>query len=106
MIRIDLAGGTVDVDLTPAEIAARLREAVPPRRTVGNRWLRRYRSLVTSANTGAVLRELEPDLLPAGAPDVSAPDPAPGPTRSAGPCHLSRQRRNARSEPVAPAPAG
>jgi dihydroxy-acid dehydratase len=100
VIRIDLAGGTVDVDLTPAEIAARLREAVPPRRTVGSRWLRRYRSLVTSANTGAVLRELEPDFLPAGAPDVSAPDPAPGPTPS------GATAGNARSEPVAPAPSG
>ncbi|HEU5319067.1 MAG TPA: dihydroxy-acid dehydratase [Chloroflexota bacterium] len=72
-IRIDLDAGTLNVDLTPAEIAERIRTAVAPRRTVTSRWLRRYRSLVTSANTGAVLRELEPDFLPDGAPDVTAP---------------------------------
>ncbi|MDQ3703603.1 MAG: dihydroxy-acid dehydratase [Chloroflexota bacterium] len=72
-IRIDLDAGTVDVDLTPAQIAQRLRDAIPPRRAITSRWLRRYRALVTSANTGAVLRELEPDFLPPGSPDVSAP---------------------------------
>ncbi|HEX2035199.1 MAG TPA: dihydroxy-acid dehydratase [Chloroflexota bacterium] len=76
LIRIDLTAGTVDVDLSPEEIAARLREAVPPRRAVTSRWLRRYRALVTSAATGAVLREPEPDFLPEGAPDVTAPAPA------------------------------
>jgi dihydroxy-acid dehydratase len=74
IIRIDLDAGTVDVDLSPAQIAQRVSEAVPPRRTITSRWLRRYRSLVTSANTGAVLRELEPDFLPHGSPDVTAPD--------------------------------
>jgi hypothetical protein len=79
---------------------------VPPRRRVGSRWLRRYRSLVTSANTGAVLRELEPDFLPAGAPDVSAPDPAPGPTHSVDPTPSDATAGSVRSEPVAPAPSG
>ena len=74
VIRIDLEAGTVNCDLTPAEIAERVREAVIPRRTITSRWLRRYRSLVTSANTGAVLRELEPDFLPDGTPNVTAPD--------------------------------
>jgi len=73
MIRIDLDAGTVDVDLTPEQMAQRIREAAVPRRTITSRWLRRYRSLVTSANTGAVLRELEPDFLPEGSPDVLAP---------------------------------
>lgn len=72
MIRIDLDAGTVDVDLTPEQMAQRIREATVPRRTITSRWLRRYRSLVTSANTGAVLRELEPDFLPEGSPDVLA----------------------------------
>ena len=75
-VRIDLEAGTIDVDLSPAEIAERVRTAIPPARRIASRWLRRYRSLVSSAGTGAVLRELEPDFLPAGAPDVlAAPRP-------------------------------
>ncbi len=72
VIRLDLHRGTLDVDLSPAEIAERIRQATPPRRVVTSRWLRRYRSLVTSANTGAVLREIEPDSVPDGAPRVDA----------------------------------
>ncbi len=71
-IRIDLHAGTLDVDLSPSEIQQRLRQAVPPKRAITSRWLRRYRALVTSANTGAVLRELEPDLVPDEAPRVDA----------------------------------
>ena len=73
IIRIDLEAGSVDCDLTAGEIAERVLAATPPKRTITSRWLRRYRSLVTSANTGAVLRELEPDYLPAHSPDVTAP---------------------------------
>ncbi|MBI3974715.1 MAG: dihydroxy-acid dehydratase [Chloroflexi bacterium] len=72
VIRIDLHAGIVDVELTPEEIAERIRTAVPPKRSITSRWLRRYRSLVTSANTGAVLRELEPDFVPEGSPRVDA----------------------------------
>ncbi len=75
IIRIDLHAGSIDVDLSPAEIAERVRTAVPPKRTITSRWLRRYRGLVTSANTGAVLRELEPDFVPRGEPRVDAPAP-------------------------------
>jgi dihydroxy-acid dehydratase len=73
IIRIDLDAGTVDIDLSASEMAERIRSAVTPKRTITSRWLRRYRSLVTSANTGAVLRELEPDFLPDGSPNVTAP---------------------------------
>jgi dihydroxy-acid dehydratase len=72
MIRIDLHAGTVDHELDEATLARRLREAVAPQRVITSRWLRRYRGLVTSANTGAVLRELEPELVPAGQPRVEA----------------------------------
>jgi hypothetical protein len=34
-------------------------EAVAPDRELTSRWLRRYRALVTSASTGAILREPE-----------------------------------------------
>lgn len=73
LIRIDLHAGTLDVELTPEEIEQRLREAVPPKRIISSRWLRRYRSLVTSANQGAVPRELEPDFVPEGSPRVGQP---------------------------------
>jgi dihydroxy-acid dehydratase len=72
IIRIDLHAGTIDVDLDAATMAERLRSAVSPKRTITSRWLRRYRGLVTSANTGAVLRELEPDFVPEGVPVVEA----------------------------------
>ena len=68
----DGRGGCQTDRTAPVEIAERVRESVIPRRTITSRWLRRYRSLVTSANTGAVLRELEPDYLPDGCPDVTA----------------------------------
>ncbi len=54
MIRIDLDRRSLDLELTDAEIAARL-EALPPFRTeIESRWLRRYSKLVSSASTGAV----------------------------------------------------
>jgi dihydroxy-acid dehydratase len=56
-VHIDIPGHRLDVDLSDAEIERRLAEAKPPRREIPSRWLRRYASLVTSANTGAVLRE-------------------------------------------------
>ncbi len=73
IIRLDLNRGTVDVDLTPSQIAERIAANTPPKRRITSRWLRRYRALVTSANTGAVLRELEPDFVPQDAPRVDAP---------------------------------
>jgi dihydroxy-acid dehydratase len=57
VVHIDIPNHRLDVDLSDAEIERRLAEAKPPRREIPSRWLRRYASLVTSANTGAVLRE-------------------------------------------------
>jgi dihydroxy-acid dehydratase len=59
MISIDLETRRIDVELSDAEIRARIAEAVAPKRELPSRWLRRYRSLVTSANTGAILRDPE-----------------------------------------------
>ena len=42
-------------------------EEPPRRRPIESRWLRRYAHLVTSANTGAVLRD-PVDELPVAAP--------------------------------------
>ena len=56
-ITIDIPNHRLDVDLSDAEIERRLAEAKPPARDLPSRWLRRYASLVTSANTGAVLRD-------------------------------------------------
>ncbi len=56
-ITIDIPNHRLDVDLSDAEIAWRLAEAKAPKRDLPSRWLRRYASLVTSANTGAVLRD-------------------------------------------------
>jgi dihydroxy-acid dehydratase len=58
-VHIDIPNHRLEVDLTDGEIERRLAEAKPPRREIPSRWLRRYASLVTSANTGAVLREPE-----------------------------------------------
>src|SRR5579872_2017558 len=58
MIHIDLLECRLDVELTPAQIEQRLSEVNVPRDRVKSRWLRRYASLVTSANTGAVLADV------------------------------------------------
>jgi dihydroxy-acid dehydratase len=58
MINIDLVENRLDVNLSTEEIAQRLKDAMPAKERVTSRWLRRYASLVTSANTGAVLAEV------------------------------------------------
>ena len=58
MINIDLVENRLDVDLSPEQIAQRLEKVTPPKEQVKSRWLRRYASMVTSANTGAVLAEV------------------------------------------------
>ena len=57
MITVDVENRRIDVDLTDDEIRQRIRESKAPVRDLPGRWLRRYRALVTSANTGAILRE-------------------------------------------------
>jgi dihydroxy-acid dehydratase len=56
-IVIDLDARTLDVDLPAETIAARIAALPPFERAVSSRWLRRYQRLVTSASTGAVLRD-------------------------------------------------
>jgi dihydroxy-acid dehydratase len=57
VIVIDLDARTLDVELSDTEIATRLAALPRLQRRVESRWLRRYQSLVTSASTGAVLRD-------------------------------------------------
>jgi dihydroxy-acid dehydratase len=57
VISVDLENRRIDVELSDEEIRRRIAEAVPPERELPGRWLKRYRALVTSANTGAILRE-------------------------------------------------
>jgi dihydroxy-acid dehydratase len=58
MIHIDLIERTLNVELTPEQIAQRLENVKSSKEPVKSRWLRRYASLVTSANTGAVLADV------------------------------------------------
>jgi dihydroxy-acid dehydratase len=55
LIHLDLVERRLDVALSPEEIEQRLAEVEPVKGRVKSSWLRRYASLVTSANTGAVL---------------------------------------------------
>ncbi len=55
IIEIDIENRSINVDLTDEEIAKRIKERKIPQKDV-NGWLALYRKLVTSADTGAVLR--------------------------------------------------
>ncbi|HET9728282.1 MAG TPA: dihydroxy-acid dehydratase, partial [Acidimicrobiia bacterium] len=55
MIAIDLPGRTLDVELTPTELAWRRAEWTPPALKYTRGWLARYTALVSNASTGAVL---------------------------------------------------
>ena len=57
VIDLDLDSRTLNVRLTDDEIAARLAGLPPFVTNIGSRWLRRYAASVTSASTGAVLRD-------------------------------------------------
>ncbi len=57
MIVIDLLAYKLDVELSDAEIRARLAAQPPQSREIKSKWLRRYASMVTSASAGAVLRD-------------------------------------------------
>jgi dihydroxy-acid dehydratase len=63
VISVDIEARRVDVELSDEEIRRRIAQARPPERPLPGRWLKRYRALVTSANTGAILRD--PDERPA-----------------------------------------
>ncbi len=57
VIDIDLERRTLDVRLSDEEIAKRLRALHPFQVRTQSKWLRRYAHFVTSADTGAVLRD-------------------------------------------------
>jgi dihydroxy-acid dehydratase len=57
LVEIDLDARRLAVRLEPRELADRLADFVPRPGQTSSRWLRRYQKLVTSAATGAVLRE-------------------------------------------------
>jgi len=56
VISYDLNAHTLNVNLSAAEIKTRLAEKPLLKKEINSRWLKRYASLVTSASTGAVLR--------------------------------------------------
>ncbi|MBN1429708.1 MAG: dihydroxy-acid dehydratase [Anaerolineae bacterium] len=58
IIEIDLDARTLNVRLSDEEIEARLAALPPFEPRVKSKWLRRYARMVTSASTGAVLKEL------------------------------------------------
>ncbi|OMP67154.1 dihydroxy-acid dehydratase [Domibacillus epiphyticus] len=55
-IIIDLTNRTLNVDVTDEELAARKAEFVQPEPKIKKGWLARYAKLVTSANTGGVMK--------------------------------------------------
>jgi len=57
IIEIDLDARTLNVRLSDEEIQTRLAALPPFEHTIKSKWLRRYASMVTSASTGAVLRD-------------------------------------------------
>ena len=57
VIAIDLAERRLDVELSDAEVAARIAALPAHKPEIPGRWLKRYASSVTSANTGAVLSD-------------------------------------------------
>lgn len=56
MITIDIPANTIQVDLTPEIIAQRFEELPPFEPKIRKGYLARYAQLVTSANTGAILK--------------------------------------------------
>jgi len=57
LIDIDLPARTLSVRLSDAEIQTRLAALPPFAPNIQSKWLRRYSHFVTSADTGAVLRD-------------------------------------------------
>ena len=57
VISLDLPNYRLDVELSDEVIRKRLSAQPPKAREIKSKWLRRYASMVTSASTGAVLRD-------------------------------------------------
>jgi len=68
-IAIDLAARTLELEVRPAELAARARAWEPPAPRFTRGWLARYAALVTSASTGAVLATPAPRVAARPAPN-------------------------------------
>jgi dihydroxy-acid dehydratase len=56
-LTIDLDAGRIDLEIDDGEFEARLAALPPFEFKIESRWLRRYSKLVTSASTGAVLKD-------------------------------------------------
>ena len=58
IISIDMVENTLNVEVDDETMAKRCEKFVPFVREISGGYLKRYRELVTSANTGAVFRDL------------------------------------------------
>jgi len=56
IIEIDVDNFSINVDLSEEEIEKRKKEFTPIKKEVPGKWLKQYRSLVTNASNGAVLK--------------------------------------------------
>ncbi|HET7036397.1 MAG TPA: dihydroxy-acid dehydratase [Thermomicrobiaceae bacterium] len=75
IISIDIPNNSLKVELDELELAFRKKSLKPFRQTIASKYLRRYAYLVTSANTGAVLRDPsgEPERVPVAAAPAKGP---------------------------------
>ncbi len=68
IISIDIPNNRLDVELDELDMSVRRRSLKPFRQTIDSKYLRRYAHLVTSANTGAVLRDPEDATVESAVP--------------------------------------
>jgi len=71
IVSIDLPARTLDVDLTPHELAWRRAAWSPPAPKYTRGWLARYTALVSNASTGAVLECPSADVATAPFAEMS-----------------------------------
>lgn len=57
VINIDVDNYLLEVELSDAQIEERRKNFTPHKKEIASRWLRQYRSLVTNATNGAILRD-------------------------------------------------
>lgn len=60
-ITIDVDAGSIQVDLSDEEISRRMADLPPFVPSIKSKWLRRYTHFVTSADKGAILKDLSDD---------------------------------------------
>jgi len=56
IIKIDIPGNAIDVDLADAELAKRAKQFTPPKPRITTGCLAKYAAMATSADTGAILK--------------------------------------------------